>query len=129
MQNKIISNQQLGFMQGNRTPDALIILYNLVNSYFVKNNKYIYASFVGFKKAFDIIPRHILFQKLILHNITGKFYNCIKSRYTQDFAYIKIGNKITDTFQNNQGVKQGCILSTLLFNIFLSDLPNALYWQ
>ena len=31
-----------------------------------------------------------------------------------------------DSFDVNLGVKQGCIISPLLFNIFLSDLPNLL---
>ena len=82
LQNNIICDNQLGFMPGNRTSDALIVLYNLVNKYCVKNNRYIYACFVDFKKAFDSIPRHILFEKLLSHNITGKFYNCIKNMYT-----------------------------------------------
>ena len=126
LDNNIISKEQLGFMPGNRTSDALIILYNLYNQYCRKNNKYIYACFVDFKKAFDRVPRHILFEKLISHNITGKFYDCIKNMYLNDQAAIKIGDKITDKFEINQGVKQGCIISPLLFNIFLADLPKRL---
>ena len=122
----VIRKNQLGFMPGNRCSDALIILYNIFNKYCVKRNKYIYACFVDFKKAFDTVPRHILFQKLLSHDITGKFYNCIKNMYTQDFACVNIGDSITEEFRINQGVKQGCILSPLLFNIFVSDLTTAL---
>ena len=113
-------------MPGNRCSDALIILYNLFNKYCLKNGKYIYACFVDFKKAFDTVPRHILFQKLLAHGITGKFYNSIKNMYTQDFACVNTGENLTEKFRINQGVKQGCILSPLLFNIFVSDLTNAL---
>ena len=125
LENRIISENQLGFMPGNRTSDALIVLYNLYNKYCVRNNKYIYACFVDFKKAFDTIPRHILFQKLLMHNITGKFYNSIKNMYIHDSACICIGDQIIEPFLINQGVKQGCILSPLLFNIFISDLSKT----
>ena len=46
--------------------------------------------------------------------------------YTHDVACIFIGGEIMESFNINQGVKQGFILSTLLFNMFLSDLPDPL---
>ena len=39
---------------------------------------------------------------------------------------MKLDDGLTKIFYANQGVKQGCILSPLLFNIFLADLPSQL---
>lgn len=81
---------------------------------------------MDFQKAFDSVPRHKLFQKLLNHNINGKFYDCLVSIYKGDQACVKIGNNLTKPFTTNQGVKQGCILSPILFNIFLSDIQNVM---
>ena len=76
---------------------------------------------MDFKKAFDSVPRQVLFQKLLNYGINGKFYDCLVNIYSNDIACIKIGDCLTPSFLANQGVKQGCILSPTLFNIFLSD--------
>ena len=123
---KIFSKSQLGFLEGCRTSDAHLILSNLIEYYCKKKNEYIYGYFVDFKKAFDSIPRAKLFQKLLDRNINGKFYDCLVNMYSNDVACIKIGDSITPSFVANQGVKQGCILSPTLFNIFLSDIQSVL---
>ena len=115
---------QLGFLPGNRTSDAHIIIHKLVRKYCHKNNSRIYGCFIDFSKAFDMIPREILFNKLLNYNIKGNFFNVIKNIYTNDKACIKIGGQSTEYFKVNQGVRQGCVLSPLLFNIFMSDLPK-----
>ena len=122
----ILSPSQLGFLPGNRTTDAHLILYNLIRKYCHTNSKWLYGCFIDFSKAFDTIPRDILFKKLIAYGVTGKFLKTISNLYNNDKACVKIGNKISDEFKINQGVRQGCVLSPLLFNIFVSDLPKLL---
>ena len=40
-------------------------------------------------------------------------------------ASVKFGYKYSPKFRTNRGVRQGCVLSPLLFNIFLSDIQNV----
>ena len=54
----------------------------------------------------------------------GDFFNAIKNIYTKDKACIKIGSQYTGTFVINQGVRQGCGVSPLLYNIFLADVAE-----
>ena len=56
----------------------------------------------------------------------GKFSKTLENMYSNDKGCIKIGGYLTDFFEINIGVKQGCLLSPLLFNIFLADLAKAL---
>ena len=122
----LISSSELGFVLGNRTSDPHIILHNLIQKYCHKRKKRLYGCFVDFSKAFDTIPRDKLFQKLLNKDINGKFYDCLVNLYTEDKSCVKIGECVTKTIKPNQGVKQGCILSPILFNIYLSDMQQEL---
>ena len=125
-ENEILPENALGFVAGNRTSDAHIILHYLTQEYCHRNNKKLFSCFVDFSKAFDCIPRDILFQRLIDKGITGKVFNLIKNIYMHEKCQIKIGEMLSNPFDANQGVRQGCILSPILFNIFISDLPSIL---
>ena len=121
---KLLSPSQLGFVTGNRCSDAHIIIYNLIKKKCHSQNSRIYSCFVDFKKAFDSVPRDLLLKKILDFGITGKVFNIIRHIYTTDRACMKLGQSRSDFFALSIGVRQGCILSPLLFNLFLSDLAK-----
>ena len=123
--NKIIPREQIGFRKGSRTSDHILVLKSLIDKYINRIGKsYLYVCFIDFSSAFDTIWRNGLIYKLLQNGVGGNMLRIIQHMYkTVSFA-IKCDAGLTDQFQTSVGVKQGCILSPLFFNVFLSDLPN-----
>ena len=80
----ILKPEALGFVAGNRTSDAHLIIHSLIQRYCHQENRKIFSCFVDFSKAFDTIRRDLLFKKLLDYGIKGKFFNNIKTMYTND---------------------------------------------
>ena len=124
VENNLLSPAQLGFVPKNRCSDAHIIIHNLIKQKCHQRNLKVYSCFVDFKKAFDSVPRDLLLSKLLKLGVNGKFFNILRHIYTTDKACIKMGQSRSDFFDLDIGVRQGCVLSPLLFNLFLCDLAK-----
>ena len=127
MEKGLISSSKLGFLKSNRTSDPHIISNNLINKYCHKRKgSRLYGCFVDFSKAFDCVPRILLIKKLQEKGIDGRILEIIKTLYLEDTASVKIGNMYSSPFKRNRGVRQGCVLSPILFILFLSDFQEIL---
>ena len=113
---------QCGFKKDHRTEDNLFILQTVYNSYVENQNQNIYIAFVDFSKFFDKINRELLRYKLLKYGVTGQVYKIIKSMYSNTPYRTHVGGHISPVFHGNNGVKQGCVISPLLSNIFQNDL-------
>ena len=67
------------------------MLLNLIKDYCYKRERRLYTCFVDFSKAFDCIPRDILFERLRSKGIMGKVFNLNKNIYMHEKCQVKIG--------------------------------------
>ena len=123
---KLIHPSQIGFLKANRTSDHIFTLRALIEKYSHYHKQKVYACFIDFRKAFDSVWHEGLFHRILSYGIGGKLYDLIKSLYSRSTCAIKLGTNKTDTFSYRRGVRQGCILSPLLFNLFVNELPLSL---
>lgn len=119
--NNCIGEEQAGFRPQYSTLDHIFTLHVLVELFKAKSKR-LYCAFIDFEKAFDKINRYALWDKLHKNNIDGKFLNVVKNLYKNAKSCVKNGNICSNYFISNTGVRQGEILSPLLFSMFLNDL-------
>ena len=117
-----LKNNQIGFKKNSRTSDHLLTLKAIVKKYVTIGKKKIYACFVDFKKAFDSVWHERLFQKMENLGLHGKMLQLIKAIYKSTKCAVKYDDKVTQFFDFSKGVRQGCPLSPLLFNLYVNDL-------
>jgi len=89
--------------------------------------KKLYTCFMDFKKAFDTVPRDLLWQVLDGLGISGRILECLRSMYRQDQACLHHPEEgLMPTFLCRIEMKQGCPLSPLLFGLFIDGLEKRL---
>ena len=121
--NNLIAMEQIGFKEKSRTTDHILTIKTLVSNHLnAKKGNKVFACFIDLKKAYDSIHHKALFQKLRKNNINGSFLNLIIDLYSKTKCAVKVNGKRTDFFDYSKGVRQGCPLSPLLFNLFINGI-------
>lgn len=122
-----IPEAQAGFRKGYSTIDNIFCLQSLVQKYLTKQGGRFYTLFVDFSKAYDSVHREKLLYLLLKKGVHGKLFSTLESMYRSVKAAVRVGSKVTDYFECMSGLRQGCIVSPILFSMFLSELQAELY--
>eukprot|EP00732_Lithocolla_globosa_P001849 Lithocolla_globosa_v1_NODE_1037_length_2922_cov_4.479791.p2 type:complete len:288 gc:universal NODE_1037_length_2922_cov_4.479791:1924-1061(-) len=121
----LLDDEQNGFRSLRGCIDHCFSLISTIKNR-MANGLPTYCCFIDFKKAFDSVNHDNLWFKLLSMNIGGYMFKAIKSLYLNAESAVRLNGILTDWFPIEKGVKQGCLLSPILFDIFLNDLITDL---
>uniref|UniRef100_A0A034VWX2 LINE-1 reverse transcriptase-like protein n=1 Tax=Bactrocera dorsalis TaxID=27457 RepID=A0A034VWX2_BACDO len=79
----------------------------------------LYLCFIDFEKAFDTLKHDAIWRALVCKGVPEKLINLIKQLYSGACCRVRCGNILSSGIQVRTGVRQGCVLSPLLFNLVL----------
>ncbi|WP_419613222.1 RNA-directed DNA polymerase, partial [Thiolapillus sp.] len=113
---KIIVEEQAGFRAGRSTKEQIFNLRSLCEKYIQHH------VFIDFKKAFDRVWHAALWATMKKYNISTNLIQIIKNLYNKATSAVLLDSSIGDWFRTTVGVRQGCLLSPTLFNIFLERI-------
>ena len=120
---KIIVEEQEGFRAGRSTTEQIFNLRLLCEKY-LQHQQDFYHVFIDFKKAFDRVWHAALWATMKKYNISTKLSQVIKNLYNKATSAVLFNTSIGDWFRTTVGVRQGCLLSPTLFNIYLERITT-----
>ena len=108
---------QAGFKKGRGTRDQIVNIHWIMKEAreFQKNIDF---CFIDYAKVFDCIDQNKLWGILKEMGIPDHLTCLLRNLYAGQEAIVRTGHGTTDWFQIGKGVRQGCILSPCLFNLY-----------
>ena len=119
----ILKENQAGFRKNYSTLDHALSLYFIFTLY-KRMKKPLFMAFIDYAKAFDTIWRTGLWMKLLKCGIDGRFLKIVQNMYQKSKSCVLLKGERSNSFTSERGVKQGEILSPLLFAIYINDLEK-----
>ena len=118
-----IQNTHCGFRPGRGTTDQLFSLRQVFEKAW-RFAKSIYTAFIDLGKGYDRAPRDLLWSILKEYGISGCPLAVLRSSYDDGKNHIRIIGSKSGSFLIHVGFRQGCVLSLLLFIIFMDRISG-----
>ena len=116
-----LAEEQAGFRAKRSTVEQIFNCRILIEKH-LHHQKDLFHNFIDFKKAFDRVWHDGLWQVLRNFNIEEGLTQCIEALYKNASSAVLLGSQVGDYFKTPVGVRQGCLLSPVLFNLFLENI-------
>ena len=115
-----LEDGQCGFRPGRSTTDQIFTLKQIFEKSW-EYGKDLFACFVDLEKAYDRVPRDKLWKVLQEYGVDGQLLRAIKSFYCRPEVCVRVNGKQSKPFPIvGVGLRQGCVLSPLLFIVYMN---------
>ena len=112
---------QFGFKPGYSTSLCTATVKNVVSRY-MHNGTAVLGCFLDASKAFDMVDQGILFHILLERGLPLPVLRFILSWYRTQQMQVRWGDSLSEAFLVSNGVRQGSVLSPLLFAVYTDGL-------
>jgi hypothetical protein len=109
------SKYQYGFTEGASSNNAAFLLSEALADSKTRN-KPLFATYMDASKAFDVVDHSSVMNHLYNRGVDGTLWLAIDSMYTDIHSVVKWNGEVSKTFGEGQGIRQGSVSSTALFN-------------
>ncbi|KAK7940110.1 hypothetical protein WMY93_003436 [Mugilogobius chulae] len=118
-----IQEEQCGFRPGRGTLDQLYTLHRVLEGSW-EFAQPVHMCFVDLEKAFDRVPRGVLWGVLREYGVRGPLLRAVRSLYDRSRSCVRIAGSKSDLFPVHVGLRQGWPLSPVLFIVFMDRISR-----
>ena len=118
-------DNQFGFKERHSTDMCIFLLKQLV-SHYTQHGSSVFAIFLDASKAFDKVNHSLLFEKMIKHKVPMIFIRLLQYWYSNQSMCVKWESHVSTSFSVSNGVRQGGVMSPLLFSLYMNQFSFEL---
>ena len=112
---------QTAYQRGVSCADATFTCQETISK-LIQDGDSVYSCFYDLASAFDTVEYPVLLSHLKNSGISGKTWRLIKDWYSDVHSYVRVGKATSSSFTVSRGVRQGSVLSPLLFLLVIDPL-------
>jgi hypothetical protein len=120
-----LNSRQFSYRKHTSCNLANAVLREVIGKY-NSHNSDVHCAFLDMSKAFDKVNHYKLFMQLLDSDVPNILVKLIISMYENQNVSVMFNDISSDTWKIGNGIRQGGVLSGILFNLYINDVINAI---